>query len=261
MPILKQLAMHDIDEPENPMRFAMDEAKMNELVESMRQLGLLQPIGVVKEGERYRVEFGHRRYLAAARLKWNTIPVLLFNVEEIERGAAMLAENIEREDVTAAEEAIMFAEAKEKLQLDEEGLIQRFKKNRNYIADRLALLRNDELVFKALHERKINFSVARELNKVKEESMRRYYLDAAIRGGATAQTVMNWRQQLECQAPSDPVSPVVDAPATESQPIVTNPIACVLCGGHKDPWNMESVYIHKYELDHIQKLIKESANA
>ena len=173
----------------------------------------------------------------------------------------MLAENTEREDVTEAEEAIMFAEAQERFKLDEDGLVERFKKGRNYIADRLALLRNDELVFKALQERKINFSVARELNKVNDESTRRYYLDAAIRSGATARTVMSWRQQHEAQAPPDPVSPVVEAPATETQPIVVNPIACVLCGGHKDPWNMESVYIHKYELEHIQKLIKESANA
>ena len=261
MPTTNKVPLHDIDPPPNPMRFEMDEKKMQELMDSFVLVGQLQPIGVYPLEGRLAIEYGHRRYVAAERLGWREIECKVFTQEEIKNGAAMLAENVEREDVTEAEEAVMFAEAQEKYGLDEEGLVARFKKGKNYIADRLALLRNDQDVFKALQERKINFSVARELNKVKDKGYRRYYLDAAIRGGATARAVMGWRQQLEAQVPPDQNTPVAQEPVADAPPSTENPLACVICGGHKDPWNMVSVYIHKYELEQILKVIQQTAEA
>lgn len=283
MPQLKTLLLNDIDEPSLPIRAAMDETKLSELCESMAEIGLLQPIGVKPLGTgclhcgreekahtarvqcqfhmRYEIEFGHRRFLAAQRLHWKEINAIIFLPDEIAEGAAMLAENAEREDVTAAEEALLFAQAQERYGLDEEGLVKRFRRSPNYIADRLNLLRNDREVFKALHERKINFSVARELNKIDDEQMRRYYLDAAIRGGANARTVASWRQQfIAQQAPATTNTPSPE-PATEAPQQNTPQVACFLCGGHLDPWNMDSVYIHKHEKEHILKLLRETAEA
>lgn len=259
MPVLKQLDITRVMPPENPMRFSMDDEKMQALMDSMRNLGLLQPIGVVDRGETFTVEFGHRRYIAATRLEWRTIAAMVYSENEIAEGAAMLAENVEREEVTAAEEAIMFAEAQERFGLDEAGLCARFKKSPYYIGERLELLRKDEMVFKALQERRINFSVARELNRFKKEEDRRYYLDAIMRNGGNARLVASWRQQHEAMPQPDAAGVPAPEPVTQDTSSPPNPIACVLCGGHKDPWNLVSVYIHKYELDQIQKLIKESA--
>lgn len=281
MPQFKTLLLNDIQEPALPIRAAMDETKMQELCESMAEIGLLQPIGVKPLGTgclhcgreekahtarvqcqfymTYEIEFGHRRFIAATRLHWKEIPALVFSTEEMAEGAAMLAENNEREDITAAEEAMLFAQAQERYNLDEDGLIKRFRKSPSYIADRLALLRADREVFKALHERKINFSVARELNKIDEETYRRYYLDAAIRGGANARVVASWRQQMIAQTiPATGASPE-PVPVTEQPQPVTPQVACCFCGGHLDPWNLVAVYIHKHELDHIQKVLKETA--
>lgn len=283
MPQLKTILLNDINEPVLPVRAAMDETKMTELMESMAALGLLQPIGVkpLETGclhcgreekahtsrvqcqfyMTYEIEFGHRRFIAAQRLHWKEISANVFQPGEDIEGAAMVAENAEREDVTAAEEAILFRQAQERYSLDEEGLVKRFRRSANYIAERLNLLRQDLEVFKALHQRQINFSVARELNKVDNEQMRRYYLDAAIRSGANARNVASWRQQLAAQqAPATTTTPSPE-PATETPQQVTPAVACILCGGHLDPYNMISVYIHKWELEHIQKLLRETAEA
>jgi len=283
MPLLKTILLNDINEPALPVRAAMDETKMSELMESMAALGLLQPIGVRPLGTgcmhcgreekahtarvqcqfymTYEIEFGHRRFIAAQRLHWKEISANVFQPGEDIEGAAMVAENAEREDVTAAEEAILFRQAQERYDLDEEGLVKRFRRSANYIAERLNLLRLDLEVFKALHQRKINFSVARELNKIDDENMRRYYLDAAIRGGANARTVASWRQQfIAQQAPATVVTPSPE-PATEAPQQSNPPVACFLCGGHLDPWNMDSVYIHKHEREHILKVLRETAEA
>lgn len=256
---LRNLTLGEIDEPSLPIRIAMDDTKMDDLCDSMAKNGLLQPIVVKPANGRYEIECGHRRFLAAGRLRWATIPALIFQQEELQSGAAMLAENVCREDITAAEEALLFAQAREKFSLDEDGLITMFRRSADYIGDRLRLLRDDAEVFKALHQRKINFSVARELNKIPDESQRRYYLDAAIRGGVNARTVMGWRQQYTAAqvSPHPPAS--TDTPAAE-QPQQTSPdVSCFLCGGDRDPWNLESVYIHKWEKEHILKLVKEAA--
>jgi ParB family chromosome partitioning protein len=259
MPELRRLALNDIDEPPLPVRVAMDEHALADLADSMAKIGLLQPIIVKPVDGRFEIECGHRRFLAAASLGWKEIPALIFEPAELASGAAMLAENICREDITAAEEALLFAQAQERFTLDEAGLVAMFRRSPDYIGDRLRLLREDPEVFRALNRRVITFSVARELNKVSDEQMRRYYLDAAIRGGANTRTVAGWRQQwLASQSPA--TNPGVGAePATELRAEPTTSLACFLCGGSLDPWNLDSVYIHKWEREQIIKMLKQAA--
>jgi ParB family chromosome partitioning protein len=259
MPELRNLTLGEIDPPDLPIRIAMSDAKMKDLCDSMSKIGLLQPIVVKPVNGRYEIECGHRRFIAATQLGWPTIRALVFKPEELSEGAAMLAENICRESITAAEEALLFAQAQEKFSLDEDGLVAMFRRTPDYIGDRLRLLRDDAEVFKALHKRKINFSVARELNKIPDEAQRRYYLDCAIRGGVNARTVMGWRQQYTASLSTPSPTASADPPAAEEEQPSPPDLGCFLCGGSRDPWNLESVYIHKYEKEQILKMVKQAA--
>lgn len=255
MPELKRIPLADIDEPELPARAAMDEQKLNELAESMHAIGLLQPVSLVRKGTRYEIEAGHRRYKAAVMLAWREIPALVFEPGELVAGAAMLAENIEREELSAAEEALLFAQSMDRFSLDEAGLVARFRKSPDYIADRLRLLRDDPEVFNALLARKVNFSVARELNKCPDESMRRYFLHQAVIGEVGARTVAGWLRDWRANtqpAPANQPAPETPAPAHEH---IDGRPRCEICGGDRDPWNLLSVYIHKWELAEIQRVL------
>lgn len=256
MPKLAKVPIVQIDEPATPARFSMSDERMDDLCASMREIGLLQPIGLKQSGQRYEIEFGHRRFKAAQRLKWTEIPALIFTAKELVDGAAMLAENVEREDLTAAEEAGLFAEAQERYGLDEAGLCKRFRRSANYIADRLSLLRNDLAVFHAVQERLISFSVARELNKCSDESHRRYLLDIAIRSGSGAGVIASYVDQWRAQ-------PAPDAqPATQPTEVAAQPqpepfrLCCALCGGDRDPYNLVNVNIHRWELEEILKIMQ-----
>lgn len=260
MPKLANISLELIDEPQLPVRIAMDDQKMSDLRESMHNIGLLQPIGLKHVGKRYEIEFGHRRFLAAQDLRWKTIPALIFSSKELADGAAMIAENVEREDITAAEEAILFAQAQEKYGLDEAGLVQRFRRTPNYIAERLNLLRGDPEVYRALQERRISFSTAKELNKCSDEGHRRYLLDAAKRADASAPVVRGWIAQWKAQA-GIAVSTATDTPAAPlPEAVVNHGIECVICGGYRDPYNLVPVYIHKWELDEILKVMRRPAD-
>ena len=237
----------------------MDDGKLAELRESMRLTGLLQAIAVIDRDGRYEIRWGHRRYVCAQDLGWIVIRAEVWHPSEVNDNAGMLAENIFREDLSAAEEALLFQEHREKDNLDETGLCARFHVSPDYLGDRLRLLREDRAIFEALLARRINFSVARELNKCPDEAHRRYLLDVAISTGYSARVmadhVRQWRAQ---QAP--PAAPAAPQPLTEQPaPSPEYRHECCLCGGYRDPWELVSVMIHKRELEAIQEQLKRAA--
>lgn len=256
MPELRTIALADIDEPPLAARVAMDEGKLNELMQSLTSIGLMQPIGVKPRDGRFEIEYGHRRFTAAMRLGWHHIMALVYQPNEIVEGAAMLAENIHREELSAAEEALLFAESQEKFGLDEAGLCKRFNVTPDYLGDRLRLLRMGGKVFESALARRINFSVARELNKCEDEQHRNYLLDIAERSGCSARVVTDYVRQWRVSA--SPVTSTTPAPPANTVPTPIEPyrIECALCGGGKDPWNLIDVKLHKWEWEMIQEQIK-----
>jgi ParB family transcriptional regulator, chromosome partitioning protein len=261
MPETKSIMLTEIDEPVTPARMAMDDKKLADLMDSMKTIGQVHAIAVGAKDGRYEIIAGHRRFVAATQLGWTHIRAEVFQSWEMPEAAAMLAENIHREELSAAEEALLFQEHRERYELDEAGLCARFKVSPDYLGDRLRLLRGDAVVFAALLERRINFSVAREINKCEDEGHRRYLLDIAISTGYSAAVmashVRQWRQNTT--PPTGQVSP----PPQSEQPAPPPEYRqeCVFCGGYRDPWAMVSVMVHKHELEAILKQLQQAALA
>jgi ParB/RepB/Spo0J family partition protein len=259
VPETRYISLAEIDPPDIAMRVAMDDIKLRELRENMAELGLIQPLCVVARDGRYVIEDGHRRFTCACDLGWATIRCEVYHPAEIADGAVMVAANRHREDPSAAEEALLFAEHREKYNLDEAGLCARFRVSPDYLGERFRLLRGDETVFAAVLARRISFAVARELNRCENEAHRRYLLDVAINTGYSSRVmadhVRQWRAAGAPPASAQPSSASVEpaAPAPEYKQ------ECVLCGGYRDPWNLESVLIHKAELQMILTQLERAA--
>jgi ParB family chromosome partitioning protein len=134
-----------IDEDSEQPRRQFDKAAIDELAESIREVGLLTPIKVCKaKYGRYKIIFGNRRYKALKQLGFRKVPCILAeNVDELDIYFEQLTENIQREGFTPVEEALGF----EKL-LDQDGrwkiskkyLSSRLGKTEKYIANKLSLL-------------------------------------------------------------------------------------------------------------------------
>lgn len=283
MPELRTIPIAEIDEPPLPMRASMDDGKLKELAESIADAGLQQPITVVERkhkctcselvecdplsecptyaGSRYEIVTGHRRFIAHQMLNRHEVLCIVRQPGEVEIAAAMIAENCCREDVNAAEEAIWMAQLVEQHGFTEEQLMKATRRSADYIGDRFRLLRGDPEVFKAVQAGHITHSTARELNKCKNEEMRRYFTDAAVRGGTPSRIVRRWIDDyvLQSTVPQNPNPVILEVPAPEAvDPHVPE---CALCGGRKDPWNLVNVTLHRWELDLILKAQKEAASA
>jgi hypothetical protein len=116
---------------------------------------------------------------------------------------------------------------------------------RSYVEGRLLLLAGDPDVFDALRTRRISMAVARELNKVTDRGYRMMYLDAAIRGGATARIVQEWRVQSQAMAPADAPPPSSGANQYSGLPAPVTTMTCICCKSPEEPWNMELIPVHR----------------
>jgi ParB/RepB/Spo0J family partition protein len=261
MPELRRVPLHEIDEPQLAMRATLDDAKLLELQTNIATIGLLQPIGIFAREGRYEIEFGHRRFLAVRNLGWRDIPALVFGDDELQHGAAMVAENTLREDVNAAEEALFYAQLIERRNLDEEKLCALVKRSPDYIGDRMRLLRQDEQVFDALLHDKLNFSVARELNKCEDEAQRRYFLHQAIMAGTGARVVRGWIDGWRATLAPPPAVPAAPDEPSPAPPVEPFKVACELCGGDRDPYNLVNIYVHRWELEEIKKVLRREVSA
>lgn len=245
-PRLEAVPMDLIDEPPVAARETMDEEKLADLIESIKDIGLIQPITLERTGDRYRIEAGHRRFIAHVALQATTIAANVYDAGTLNREAVKLHENLIREDLNSAEEAKYFSALLERdCGGDVDTLCQKVRRQRPYVESRLLLLRGDPEVLTALAGNRINVSVARILNEVKDQGYRRMYLDAAIKGGATARTVLEWKNQANGIAPIElPPQGEVTGAALRG-PDISHTFTCVCCNSDEEHYDMELVYVHR----------------
>lgn len=243
--ILAQLDQQEILEPEAPVRAAIDDEGLDELAESISELGLLQPILVARRGEKYEVIAGHRRLLATRKLGLPKVQCLVADGEsEDSLIGGRVHENIIRRDITPVEEASFYAELMEKYQ-DVDEVCRICHRSRHVVESRLLLLTGDKDVLSALNQNMINLSVAMELNQEKDNRKRAWFLDYAIRDGATAQTIDRWRRSYDA-LPLDQVN-LESAPAVapDGKTAVRRGPSCYLCGSDEEQHDMQWVCVHR----------------
>jgi ParB family chromosome partitioning protein len=141
---LVEIDINLIDEDAEQPRREFDKAAIEELAESIREVGLLNPIKVYKaKYGRYKIVFGNRRYKALKLLGFRKVPCILSdNTDELDIYFEQLTENIQRKDFTPVEEAEGFQKLLEgeKWQVSKKYLSSRLGKTEKYITNKLALL-------------------------------------------------------------------------------------------------------------------------
>ena len=135
-----EIALSDIDpNPEQPRR-EFDKAALEQLAESIRQAGVLQPLLLTREGARYRIVAGERRYRAARLAGLTTVPCLVRDLAEHEKMEAALIENLQREDLNPIEEAAGIRALMDKCGYTQEMAAKRVGRSRPAVANLLRLL-------------------------------------------------------------------------------------------------------------------------
>ncbi|GLC90113.1 nucleoid occlusion protein [Lysinibacillus piscis] len=153
-------------------RTIFDDGKIEELSRTIHTHGVIQPIVVRKTMDnQYEIIAGERRYRAMKKLQWVEVPAIVRNLTDKETASIALIENLQREELTAIEEAVAYQQLLELHELTQEALAQRLGKGQSTIANKIRLLKLPQEVQQAILKREISERHARALIAIKEQSL------------------------------------------------------------------------------------------
>jgi ParB family chromosome partitioning protein len=144
-------------------RKTFDDGKMAELIASIKEKGIIQPLVVRRQGDHYQIIAGERRWRAAQKAGLESVPVVIQDVSEDWALEIALIENIQREDLNPLEEAGAYHHLMESFDLLQEEVAKRVGKDRSTVANALRLLRLPEKVKNDLIEKRLSMGHARAL--------------------------------------------------------------------------------------------------
>jgi ParB family transcriptional regulator, chromosome partitioning protein len=145
------------------------EASLKELIESIAQHGIFQPLIVTREGSEFELIAGERRLRAAKELKLKTVPIIIRKANEQKKLELALLENLQREDLSPIENAIAFKRLIDEFNLTQEEVAKKVGKARSSLANTLRLLSLPEIIQNSLLNKKITEAHAKQLLAIKDE--------------------------------------------------------------------------------------------
>lgn len=167
-----ELSLDDILPNRFQPRIRFDEDAINELAESIKEHGVIQPIVVRPIADKYEIIAGERRYKASVLAGKKTIPALITDLNDKESAEIALIENVQRQDLTPIEEAVSYKKILDMGYLTQNQLADKLGKDQSTVANKLRLLNLDDEVQEALLNEKISERHARSLLKIGHKDQR-----------------------------------------------------------------------------------------
>ncbi len=143
---------------------------IEDLVESVKRHGLLQPIVVVEDGEGYRIVAGERRWLAAKKAGFREVPVVVGQWNARDVAVLSLVENLQRKDLDPVEEALYYRRLMKEFGFTQEEISHLVGKSRAHVANVMRVLKLPEEVCEALRDGRITLGHAKALMSLKDHS-------------------------------------------------------------------------------------------
>lgn len=278
MPKLMTVPRSHLIEPPEPIRVAMDTDRLESLAASIRRHGVVLPLVVTevffdvdhersrklqiaerKQGLQavgYEIIDGHRRYIASGIVGLAELPVNVFaNVADVKFGI-MLDANIEREDITAAEEGLQFLEVADKRGWGIEQIMQHFGKGEQYVNERVRLVQEYPDVVKPVSERRINWSQAKAIMRCSDPAHRAYLIDQADTHGASTRTLTYLVDQWKTSINLSQGKPAVSTPIHGIPVAVASNQKCLWCTRDDDPSNIVQIPVHSYHRRDLEEFLE-----
>lgn len=145
-----------------------DELKLDELAESMKQHGVLQPVILRKKGNAFELVAGERRWRAAAKAGLEKIPAIIKELSDAEVMEIAIIENLQREDLNPIEEAMAYKTLMDDFGLTQEELSKRVGRSRSQIANTVRLLNLDKEIQELVIQNKLTAGHARALLSIQD---------------------------------------------------------------------------------------------
>lgn len=166
-------------------RKIFNQASIEELAQSIKQYGILQPITVRPFESSYELIMGERRFRAAQHIKLKSIPAIVLEVEDEDSAVVALIENIQRVDLNYLEEAESYRQLLELYGLTQSELSEKVGKSQSAISNKLRLLKLSPTILESLYANKLSERHARALLKLGDDHLQKKVLKHVIKKNLT----------------------------------------------------------------------------
>lgn len=165
---IKEINLDEIRSNPYQPRKTFNEESLNELAESLKEHGLLQPIIVKKSIKGYELIAGERRTKAARLAGFKTIPAIIKDFDDTQMMELALVENIQRENLNPIDEAMAYENIIKLSKMTQDEFAKKFGKSRSHVTNMLGLLKLPERTKKYVENGKISMGHARSLSKISD---------------------------------------------------------------------------------------------
>ncbi len=235
-----------IDDPEQPMRSDMTPASVEDLVMSIKQVGIIEPLVVKLVNNRYEVIAGHRRLYACRVGKIVEVPCYVRKANSEQTEMLKIHENLYRSEVSPADEARHFSYLIDKQKMTPTRIAQLISKSLSYVMDRLAILDYPDFLKDAMVNGEISFSVAREFARFDDPKQMMQAVYYAKRGGMTQEMARKWVMDYKKSKEQPGVVETTTLNAQNGQQEVEHYSTCVYCREKVKLMEAQVVYMHSH---------------
>ncbi len=195
---ISEIAIKDIEANPWQPRSKFDEEALDELAESIREIGIIQPITVrVLENGKYQLITGERRFRASKKIGLRKIPAYVRVANDQNMLEMALVENIQREDLNSIEVAISYQRLIEECSLTQENLSERVGKKRSTISNYLRLLKLPAEIQIGLRNAKISMGHARALVNLEDAEDQQYVYEETVKSDLSVRKVEELVRKLQ----------------------------------------------------------------
>ena len=189
--------------PSQPRQFFREEA-LDELAESIRRHGILQPLSVRRTGTSYELIAGERRLRAGIQAGLTELPCIVMNMDDRESAMTAMVENLQRQDLDFVEEAQGISALMQHWDMSQEQVARLLGKSQSAVANKLRLLRHSPEVLQRLRESGLTERHGRALLKLKTEEEKLAAISVIVRQSMNVARAEKYIQELQKSAEKGP---------------------------------------------------------
>lgn len=258
---IEYISLDLIDDPEQPMRSDMTEASVEDLVLSIKQVGIIEPIIVRAINGRYQVIAGHRRTFAARLAKIMEAPCIVRSVADDEVEMIKIHENLYRADIKPADEAKHFDYLIQKKKMSPAQIASIIGKSLSYVTDRLDIISYHPFLREAMDKGDITFSVAREFHQFNDDQQMMRAVHYARVSGMTQAQARKWVTEHKRAKETPQITTSPNASGNGQSATVEHLYTCAFCRGSARLSEIQILYGHPNCFAEFNRVVDKTPDA
>ena len=204
MSAIKYINLSDLEFPEFEAHQEVNEDTLRELSDSIKDIGIIEPLIVRKVNKHFEVVAGCLRFRAAVIGGLKAAPCIILSINDEQAEIIKLHENIKRVNLDHIDQGNTFIMMRKKFDMTEEQIAARVGKSISYVSNHISLVTQDTELTAAVKSNSISFSQARELLQIKDISTRKQLMNYCQDDGATITVLRQWIKEYKDQQQLNP---------------------------------------------------------